>query len=97
MVEDDVGPGLAKKEMVKGHDGKSATDQDGVDPSDHVDGRRIFFMVDPQGLKGALESVDEVDGKCEYADQIRRHDPDLLESDIDAAVDVLNGFIVTRI
>lgn len=54
-------------------------------------------MGDAEGLEGALEAVDQVDGQGEDADEIDDDDPDILEGDIDAAVDILDGFFVAGV
>ena len=92
-----VDPGLAKEIMVEGHDGKSAADQDGIDPADDVDGRAVFFVCDTEGLERALETMDQVYGQGEYADEVYDHHPGFLEGYVDATVDILYGFVVARV
>ena len=83
--------------MVQGHDGETAADQDCIYPADGIDQRGVFLVCDAEGLEGALEAMDQVDGQGEDADQVDDDDPDILEGDIDTAVDVLDGFIMAGI
>ena len=83
--------------MIERHDRKSTADQDGIDPSNCIDQRSVFFMVDAQGLKGTLKSMYEVNRQGKYSDEINGHDPDLLEGYIDPAVDILNCFIMSGV
>ena len=83
--------------MVQGHDSETAADQDCIDPADGIDQRGVFLVSDAEGLEGALEAMDQVDGQGEDTDQVDDDDPDILEGYIDAAVDVLDGFVVAGI
>lgn len=83
--------------MVEGHDRKTAADQDCIDPADDVDGRAVFLMCDAQGLESALETVDQVYCEGDYTYEVYDDDPGLLEGDVDAAVDILYGFVMARV
>lgn len=78
--------------MVQGHDGKAGGSDDGIHPADGADGGSVFFMTDSQGLESALETVDEVDAEDNRTDDIDKDEPPLLEGDVDAAIDILDGF-----
>jgi len=52
---------------------------------------------DAQGLEGALEPVYEMYGQGKDADEIDNDDPEFLEGDIDAAVDILYGFFMAGV
>ncbi len=83
--------------MIEWHDRESAADQDGIDPSDRIDERSVFFMIDAQGLKGALETMDEVNGEGKNTDEIEGYNPYFLESYIDPAIDILNSFVMSGV
>ena len=68
-------PGLAKEIVIEGHDGKSAADQDGIDPADDIDGRTVFLVCDTEGLEGALEAVDQVEAQGGDADEVDGDQP----------------------
>ena len=83
--------------MVQWHDCKTTADHNRIDPADDIDGRGVFLMGDAQGLKGALEAMDQVDGQGEDTDEIDSDKPDILKGYIDAAVDVLDGFFMAGV
>jgi hypothetical protein len=89
--------GLAEEIVVQGHDRKTCGDGDRVDPADRIDQWRIFLVAASEGLEGALEAVDQVYGQGEDTDEVDGHDPDFLEGDIDAAVDILHGFVMAGV
>ena len=89
--------GLAEKIVVQGHDRKTCGDGDRVDPADRIDQWRIFLVAASECLEGALEAVDQVYGQGEDTDKVDGHDPYFLEGDIDAAVDILHGFIMAGV
>ncbi len=83
--------------MIEGHDGKTAADQDCIDPANDVDGRAVFFVFDAQCLESALKTVDQVYCEGEYADEVYDHHPGFLKGDVDAAVDILYGFVMAGV
>ena len=83
--------------MVQGHDRKSDTYSNGEDPSGRFNERGVFLMIQAECLESALKTVNEVKRQCDHADHVDDYDPEFLEGDIDAAVNVFDGFIVARI
>lgn len=83
--------------MVQWHDGETAADNNRVDPANGIYQRGIFLVGDTEGLKSALEAMDQVDSQGEDTDEIDEDEPDILEGDIDTAVDILDGFVVAGI
>ncbi len=83
--------------MVQWHDGKTAANSDRIDPADDVDGRGVFLVGDAEGLKGALEAMDQVNGEGQDTDEVDEDKPKVLEGYIDAAVDILDSFVVAGI
>ena len=83
--------------MVQWHDGETAADNNRVDPANGIDQRGVFLVRDAECLKGALEAMDQVDSQGEDTDEIDEDEPDILEGDIDTAVDILDGFVVAGI
>ena len=80
--------------MIQRHDRETAADHDRIDPTDDVDGLGVFLVGDAESLEGALKAVDQVDSQGEDADKVDDDDPDILEGDIDAAVDILDSFVM---
>ncbi len=83
--------------MVQRHDCKTAANSDRIDPADDVDGWGVFLVSDAEGLKGALEAMDQVNGEGQDTDEIDKDKPEVLKGYIDAAVDILDGFVVAGI
>ena len=83
--------------MIQWHEGKTTTDHDRINPSDDVDRSRIFLMGYPEGLKGALKAMDQVDRKSKHSDQVNDDEPKILKGDIDTAINVLDGFVMTGV
>ncbi len=83
--------------MVQRHDCKTAANSDRIDPADDIDGRRVFLVGDAESLKGALEAMDQVNGECQDTYEVDEDKPEILKGYIDAAVDILDGFVVAGI
>ena len=83
--------------MVQWHDRKTAANSDRIDPADDVDRRGVFLVGDAEGLKGTLEAMDQVNGEGQDTDEVDEDKPETLESYIDAAVDILDSFVMAGI
>ena len=83
--------------MIQWHDSEARADRDRVDPAEGVDQRGIFLVCEPQRLEGALEAVDQVEAQGGDTDEVDSHEPQLLEGDVNSAVDILYRFVVAGI
>lgn len=83
--------------MVQWHECESSADHDRIDPTNGVDQWSVFPVIDAQGLERALETMNQVNSEGKNTDKIDGYQPELLESDVDATINVLDGFIMTRV
>ena len=83
--------------MIQWHERETSADHDRIDPSDGVDQWGVFLVVDPERLERALEAMDQVNCQRKNANEINGDQPELLEGDIDTAVNILDGFVMTRV
>ena len=89
--------GLAQEIMIQWHQCKTTADHDRINPANDVDGCGIFLMGDAECLKRTLKAVDQVDCQGKDSDQVNDDEPEVLKGDIDAAVDILDSFVVAGI
>ena len=83
--------------MVQRHKGKTSADHNRINPTKDVDRCGIFLMGYPECLEGTLKTMDQVDCQGKDTDQVNDDEPEILEGDIDAAIDILDGFIMAGI
>jgi len=83
--------------MIQWHERETSADHNRIDPSNGVDHWSVFLVVDAERLERALKAMHQVNGERKHSDEVDGHQPELLESNIDPAVDVLDGFVMARV